>query len=329
MSEQDDRFKKDAELERGELTSSSGPAEQDSGAASLVAEDAAHATTVAAESVESPDDVADQGVAAGEVRVVDPPSKQGSSAYILLALLLLVALLGGGYYLVNGGLSGELQRAESVQSATAKRFPIDRQVEEEVVDQKQVAVVEAVTAAVPEKPVAAIKKAVAEPVKKSVPAVQVERKKVAAVVAPYRVLVGPYLTKKGAEKAAEKLRELGFSTEMTRGRGQVSLTRLLEGVYLKDNARERLAKVKQSVGDAFMLPTGDKWAIYVGSFTDADRAARYVEQLSKKGLNVTPVASDVEMDGRMIIAARGDQQTAQKASARISAAGLSARVLQQ
>lgn len=324
MSEQDDLSKKDAERKEEELSSSAAVTDNESVDGHLP-EEVGTQPVPDSEPAINAGDLAGLGGAAGEVRVVEPPPKQGSSAYLLLALVLLVALLAGGYFLVNGGLSEKNPLAETAQRPAPKRYPIDMQVKEEVVDQKQIAAVETGPESAREKPVATVKKAAAVPVKKAVPVAKIEQKQVAA----YRVLVGPYLTKKGAEKAAEKLQELGYSAEETKGRGKVSLTRLLEGVYPRDEARERLTKVKETVGDAFMLPTGEKWAIYVGSFTDADRAARYMKKLAGKGISVTPVASVVEMDGRMLIAARGDRQTAQKASALISAAGFSSQVLKK
>lgn len=53
------------------------------------------------------------------------------------------------------------------------------------------------------------------------------------------------------------------------------------------------------------MPLGKSLAISVGSFTDSERAQRYADELAKKGINVLPITSDIELDGRMLIVAQG------------------------
>ncbi len=74
---------------------------------------------------------------------------------------------------------------------------------------------------------------------------------------------------------------------------------------------------------------GDKLAIYVGSFADQERAERYAKKLAAKGVVASPVSTDVEMSGKMLIATEADQQAARKVAARIVAAGLSAQVVRK
>jgi len=277
------------------------------------------------------EDIAGQGIAAGEVRVVEAPSDRGSSYYTLLALVLLVVLLGGGYYLVNGGGSGSPQLTVESKRSEPKRYPIDKRVEVEVVAQEQVAVAGAVNkpqsqnAVVSGKPKAVVTNQAEQPKAIKV----VVAKKAPTVVASkpqYQVLVGPFLNSGTLDKARGQLQSLGFEAKVTKGRGKVKMTRLLEGVYPRAEARERLQVVKKRVGDAFMLQTGEMWAIYAGSFSDPERAAKYADQLVVKGVNLTPIVSEVTMNGKMLVAVEGSQQKAKKAAAKVGAAGLMVQV---
>jgi hypothetical protein len=131
------------------------------------------------------------------------------------------------------------------------------------------------------------------------------------------------------ETATQKLKQLGLQAEVARGRGPVAMTRLLEGVYLREEGQERVKAIKKQVGDAFLLPSGDKLALYVGSFTDPQRAQQYADQLAEKGVAVTPVTSDVVMNGKMLIAMQGEQEAARAVAAQVGAVGLSAQVKKQ
>lgn len=258
-----------------------------------------------------------QGIAAHEIRAVAPPAKQGSVAYTLLALLLLVVLLGGGYYLVNGGFSGSgVQSVGVAQETEPKRYPIFRPlVEKSGGPQPVAAVEEKKTAAEKPKPVAAV-----------APQVVPQQEAPAAVGPVFIAQVGPFLSKASAEKAAKDLREQGFQVEMTKGRGLVAMTRLLEGIYPADEAREQLQKVKARIGDAFMLPLGQKMAIYTGSFTELDRAEKYAKQLADKGVSVTPITSEVELDGRILIVAQGAEEMVTELAEKVRASGFNVKV---
>jgi hypothetical protein len=297
MSDQDDLFKQEVEQKPAESV--------DERADKKTTDSAAEQPTLGV------DDVAGEGIAAGEVRVVEAPQRKSSSAAYLLVLLVLLALFAGGYYLIENLSSQQLASEQVVPQP--KRFAIEREVVEEVLPQQDIA---SVSQSPP-----AVKAPVAKAPAQKLPS--------SAKSSPYQVLVGPYLSKAGADNAAREMKRLGYATEQTKGRGKVKLIRLLEGIYPREEANRRIAEVKSRVGDAFMLSTGGKWAIYVGSFTELERAERRVEQLAAKGVNVTPVSSLVEMNGRMIVAARGEQQEAQATAEKIQAAGYRAQVVRK
>lgn len=334
MSGQDDLFRKDADQNQDiSLSDIDGPVvepEMEESDSLVATQDEASVEDEGSPRTEDDASVAGEGLAASEIRVVDPPPKQRSSSTLLLVVLLLVVLLGGVYALFTGGFLMTAPPANNVQTAkvAAKRYAIDRDVKVEVVEQQQVATVEEVKEPkprqiAPEKTSAGKDKI---PAQKEPMATADKESSVVAKTPAYQVLVGPYLSKSTLKKAAQQLRELGYETEVTKGRGKVGMTRLLEGIYPLDEAKLRLQEVKGSISDAFMVPTGDKMAIYVGSFVDAPQAKKYADELALQGVNVTPIATDVVLNGKMLVAVQGAQQEVQAAAAKIKAAGLTTQI---
>ncbi len=331
MTERDDPFKKDAVQE----THEDAGREADPSEAISFADDEAETLSSgpAAVNNELPEsaDIAGQGIASGEVRAVEPPPRLGTSNLPLLVALLLVVLFGIGYSLLSGSGPSSTPEAEIAQrQPMPKRYESDKQIQEETVDQQSVAAVEPAPKADPVKQVAAVVPAIEKVEKQAALAVESTVAKPSVKPAPlYRVMVGPFLSKNALENAQAQLRELGFESQPTKGRGMVTMIRLLEGIYPVAEAREQLKKIKKSVGEAFYLPAGDKRAIYVGSFSDPERAASYAEKLAKKGVRVTQAPSDVEMTGKMLIALQADQDTARQVAALIGQAGLKTQVVRK
>ncbi len=308
-------------------------------------------------SVETVDDAAGGGIADGEVRSVAPPVAARSSNLWLLLLLLIV--LAGGYFLLSTPSSTQ-QGQQPVAVSAPKKQPIpERQVQTEsikqdVVEPKPVAASKpqvidtpevvslppaadksVVVAAPPASPAPAVTEQAAAPVvaaaemKKTVEAVAAPVAVVAAPAEPvalHSVLVGPFLRKADLAAATKQLERLGFEPKQTKGRGIVTMTRLLEGRYPEAEARQRLLEIKQAVGDAFILPDGDKRAIYVGSFTSVERATDYAAQLGKKGIKVTLVATDVEMSGHLLLAVQAAPDIARQAADLIGKSGLKTQI---
>jgi len=294
-------------------------------------------------------DAAGGGIGEGEVRSVDPPVAKKSSNLWLLLILLVVLL--GGYFLISMPATTE-QNQQSVAVSEPKKQPIpDRQVQVVVVKQqaaepppadaeKASTVVEA-PPVVAESPVAVVPpvtptaEAVVSPL---VSPAEVKETVVAAepvvnLVAPaesvtlHSVMVGPFITKSDLAAAAKQLENLGFEPQQSKGRGMVTMTRLLEGRYPEAEAGQRLVQVQKVVGEAFIMPSGDKRAIYVGSFSDPERAADYAEELGKKGVNVTLVATEVEMNGHLLKALEAAPEIARQAADLIGKAGLKTQLV--
>ncbi len=327
MTEQDDLFSKDNAGQK-EVTERSAPADL-TDSATEQGED----TSVFAELPEEPEeafaktagDVAGVGIAGGEVRLVTTAKK--TSNLPLALLLLFVVLVGAGYYFIAVVPSSETS-LQSVTVSLPKKQPIPERVAQ-AVPIKEVSV--------EQPPIAAEPQPVAEKLPAAEPAAETKFSAVAAAGAEveftpaviYSVLVGPFITKTTLNATIKQLRGLGFDPRQMPGRGLVAMTRLLEGVYPEARARQRLAVIKKQTGDAFMLPTDDKWAVYVGSFSDSERAAGYADQLAEKGIKVSRVTTDIEMSGKMLLAVQADQQTARQVAELIGRSGLKTQVVRK
>jgi len=326
MSEQNELFNGDEERS-GEPAGNSAVGEEPVAAATM--DDAPEGLEKLPEAAEEnltepgPADIAGGGIAGGEVRAVEPPPKAGSSNRLLILLLLAVILLGGGVFLLNTGLLSSIPSETDVSTVVVQpqapiKIPIERSVEEVVMEQKPVA-----AADVKNQPA----KSGANPQAKTEPAVVAAVRPKSSEI--YSVLVGPYLSTAGLDTAAAELSKLGFGSEQTKGRGMVTMIRLLEGVYPPDQARHKLAAMKKKVKSAFLLPDGKKLALYAGSFADSERAERYRAQLAKQGIDVRQVASEIEMDGKMLLAVQADLETAKQIAEKISRSGFKTQVVRR
>ncbi len=145
----------------------------------------------------------------------------------------------------------------------------------------------------------------------------------------YTVAVGPFINDVDLQQATSLLEELGLQPQKIPGRGPVMMTRLLEGVYPEAEARTRLAELKKMVKSAFLLPFGDKLAVYTGSFHQEDRAREMQNDLALKGVDVSLVDSEVTLNGTLLVALQADQQTANEVAAHISSLGLHTQLLKK
>lgn len=157
---------------------------------------------------------------------------------------------------------------------------------------------------------------------------QVAAEAVAVVVAEpvHRVLVGPFIGQGAMERAAALLRERGYEPHQQHGSGTVDMIRLLEGIYPLVQAQQRLEEVRKEFSAAFLLPDGERWALYVGSFSDRERARRQQRELAERQIQVVSVDSQLTMEGPLLIIVRSSLQAAEEVAAEVNASGLRARI---
>jgi len=136
------------------------------------------------------------------------------------------------------------------------------------------------------------------------------------------VSVGPLISDDEVTHAVEQLQQLGFQPETKRGRGLVTMIRLLEGTYPAAIAHNHLSQLKKNVKSAFLLPQGDQLAVFAGSFHQENRAKTLQSDLAKKNVHVTLVDGNVEMVGTLLTVIQADQQTAREVANLLSGLGL-------
>lgn len=142
----------------------------------------------------------------------------------------------------------------------------------------------------------------------------------------HRVLVGPLVNQRDLAQAAALLRERGFEPHQQHGSGTVDMIRLLEGIYPQAQAQQRLEELHKEFSSAFLLPDGERWALYIGSFSDREHARRQQRELAERQIQVVPVDSQLTMEGALLIVARSSLQAAEEVAAEVNAVGLRARI---
>jgi len=147
-----------------------------------------------------------------------------------------------------------------------------------------------------------------------------------AVGPVHRVLVGPFISPRELEQALALLRERGFQPEQEHGAGTVDMIRLLEGIYPLGQAQQRLEEVRKEFTSAFLLPDGDRWALYIGSFSDRERARRQQRELAARQIPVVQVDSQLTMEGPLLVVVRSGLLAAEAVAAEVNVGGLRARV---
>lgn len=151
----------------------------------------------------------------------------------------------------------------------------------------------------------------------------------ATAVPLFTVVVGPFINSTDLREAVGVLKELGLQPQKIAGRGTVTMIRLLEGVYPEKEARIRLAELQALDRTAFLLPLGDNFAVYAGSFHHESGAQELKNELAAQSVRVTFVESEVTMNGTSLTVLQADQQTANELAVHLSSLGLNTQLLKK
>jgi hypothetical protein len=272
------------------------------------------------------------------------PSEQKSSSSRLLLLVGLLVVLGAAIFYFMG-LTDEPVAPVPVQVETKKQpipQPSKPLVTNETVasanDKTEAPV--AMPAKVEETPTAAVEQVVpVEVVKAEAPAVVAAKvaepvkpeaaKPVADGVVPrFQVQVGAYLLSGNLKQAEKEVRQLGFEPRRSEATKMTSMVRLKLGNYPAAEGPARLAELKKSSVDAFLLYTGEMATIYAGSYLSLDKARRQADLLWEKGIRVEEVKADVEVPlHRLSFGGFADKASAAAAAQKARATGLDAQVV--
>ena len=128
----------------------------------------------------------------------------------------------------------------------------------------------------------------------------------------YTTEIGPCINKRETEGVQAILNTLKLDFSQNSGAGKVKMVRLLEGIYPVAEARVKLAKIKKRINSAYILPAkNQQLGLYLGSFHEADRAARFSDKLSSMGITTRQIPTEIEMSGEIFISQQTDKKTAQ------------------
>ncbi|MDX2481326.1 MAG: hypothetical protein QNK24_13460 [Desulfuromusa sp.] len=256
-------------------------------------------------------------IAEQEVRAVSS-GKNRLGSLLVLALLCALLLGAGYYYLAN--MTAPQPPVTPLSLYVSPKLPVPAR---PIIDLSATVAAVAEETSSPDLNTASAKKIELE--KKT----SVVTPRVASAVPLFTVTVGPFINDVELQQAISWLQELGFQPQKKPGRGQVTMVRLLEGIYPEEEARMHLATLKKVTKSAFILPDGGNLAVYAGSFHQENRARQLQDELADEMVNVALVGSTITMNGTMLTALQADRQTAREVAAHISSLGLQAQVLEK
>jgi hypothetical protein len=147
------------------------------------------------------------------------------------------------------------------------------------------------------------------------------------VDALYSIKIGPIIEKQELQEAMDILQGQGIDFQQVVGKGPVKVTRLLEGLYPPDKAHKRFNAIRKVVDSAFILAEKGKLAIYVATYHDRVKANQKIQQLAKKNIKVTAVATELKMKGSILVVQDVGGSTIETITDQMSKMGLSANVL--
>jgi uncharacterized protein (DUF2141 family) len=146
----------------------------------------------------------------------------------------------------------------------------------------------------------------------------------------YFIHAGSYLLVSDRLHTEKIVRRLGFEPELTPERREVEMVRLLIGVFSAKEARERLRELAEEAASAFILPMGNRAAVYAGSYYSIDEARDFSARLARRGIRAQEEPAQVMMSlKRVIFGSFNNQEAAEDVAFRARAAGLEALVMRE
>ena len=138
--------------------------------------------------------------------------------------------------------------------------------------------------------------------------------------------VGPVIGDRDLKKASSILHNNGLEFQQAAGVKTVMVTRLLEGLYTRDQANKRFKEIQKIVDSPFILSEKGKFAIYVATYHDQKRANQRIKQLAQKNIKVTAVTSDLQLKGTILVVKNVDGPNRQTITDQMSKIELSVKV---
>jgi SPOR domain len=288
-------------------------------------------------------DVEEYEVGIDEDLIEELPRKNPLTRILLLLLVLVVAAGGYFYLTATEKPSQEVrvqtqkqpivkparQPAPTVTTAPAAPTIADR-IEPASVASKPEQPPAPVTAAAQAKP--AMPANLVEPVvPPATPKTEVSQGPVTAAVAPvgdFSVLAGAYLQQSNLLNAELAASRIGYPYRVVVARKPMAMTRLRYGIFSPAVAKAKLAELKGFASSAFKINDGEQVAVYAGSYASLDKARRFADLLSQKGVGLEEVAAEVPVPlYQLKLGPFADREAAEQAAQAASAAGLPVLVM--
>jgi outer membrane biosynthesis protein TonB len=148
-----------------------------------------------------------------------------------------------------------------------------------------------------------------------------------AVSGDYTLSAGAFVLQSSVDGVLKKIRKLGYKANIQNIKREITMTRLLVGVYPAEIAAKELRRVKRVTSGAFSLNKGGKTAIYAGSYLVLDKARVFADTvLSRKGIRVTEETVKIERNlQRVTFGSFASRADAVKASQEAAGQGLDAK----
>ena len=234
-----------------------------------------------------------------EIRAVEL-KKSSRAQYVVIAAVFVIAICGGFYLFELSSSTPQPMHPAPQRMSSSPKFPMPKRPPAQVSD----AVSNAGTkpANIQSVPPVVNQQAPAATTKVATPATSVR----------YAIEVGPFITDSVLAWGKDTFNAHSVPFRARSGDGPVAMVRLLEGIYPEGKARQRLAEIKPQVDSAFVLPQQDHLAVYVGSFFSRERAHALQDSLTKAGIAVKWVDTELVMHGTILRADGLDEATAQQ-----------------
>lgn len=138
----------------------------------------------------------------------------------------------------------------------------------------------------------------------------------------YSIEVGPIMGDRDLKAASRILHNNNLEFQQTPGMKTITVTRLLEGLYTRENANKRFKEIQEIVESPFILSEKGKFAVYVATYHDQKQANRKIIQLAQKNIKATAVTTELQLKGIILLVKDLDASSRQTITDQMSKIGL-------
>ena len=138
----------------------------------------------------------------------------------------------------------------------------------------------------------------------------------------YSIEVGPIVGDRDLKAASRILHSNNLEFQQTPGMKTITVTRLLEGLYTRENANKRFKEIQEIVDSPFILSEKGKFAVYVATYRDQKKANQKIVQLAQKNIKATAVTTELQLKGIILLVKDVDASNRQTITDQMSKIGL-------